>query len=69
MTCEGAGAGTGGGGPLGAGPFELLRLTYNPRPVPTGPLFTIIVVVGIVLYRIVWADRRERRRQYPKRLK
>jgi len=34
-----------------------------------GLLLTVIVVVGIVLYRIVWASVRERRRQYPKRVK
>jgi hypothetical protein len=32
-------------------------------------LLTVVVVVAIVLYRIVWADQRERRRQYPKRVK
>jgi hypothetical protein len=37
--------------------------------VTAGLLLTVVVVVGIVLYRIAWADRRERRRQYPKRLK
>jgi hypothetical protein len=37
--------------------------------VTTGFLLTVVVVVGIVVYRFVWADRRERRRQYPKRIK
>lgn len=34
-----------------------------------GLLLTGAVVVGIVLFRIVWASARERRRQYPKRVK
>jgi hypothetical protein len=38
-------------------------------PLRTGFLLTIVVVGSIVLYRVVWADRRERRRQYPKRVK
>jgi len=37
--------------------------------VRTGFALTLAVVVGIVLYRLVWADRRERQRQYPKRVK
>jgi hypothetical protein len=36
--------------------------------VTPGFLLTLVVVVGIVLYRIVWADTRERRRKYPKRV-
>lgn len=34
-----------------------------------GVLLTAVVVVGIILYRLVWASARERRRQYPKRVK
>jgi hypothetical protein len=38
-------------------------------PLRTGLLLTVVVIVSIVLYRLMWADRRERRRQYPKRVK
>jgi hypothetical protein len=34
-----------------------------------GVVLTVVVVVSIVLCRVIWADRRERRRQYPKRVK
>ncbi len=39
------------------------------EPVTEGLLLTVIVVAGLVLYRIVWSYGRERRRQYPKRVK
>jgi hypothetical protein len=35
----------------------------------TGFVLTVVVVLSIVLYRIVWFNARERRRQYPKRVK
>jgi hypothetical protein len=34
-----------------------------------GFVLTVVVVAGIVLYRLVWFNARERRRQYPKRVK
>jgi hypothetical protein len=49
--------------------IELPRSPCDPLRVTTGLLLTVLVVAGIVLYRIVWVDRRERRRQYPKRAK
>lgn len=33
-----------------------------------GFVLMVAVTIGIVLHRIVWVDRRERRRQYPKRV-
>jgi Flp pilus assembly protein TadB len=33
-----------------------------------GLLLTVVVVAGILLHRLVWADRRERRRQFPTRV-
>jgi hypothetical protein len=34
-----------------------------------GFVLMIAVTIGIVMHRILWADRRERQRQYPRRVK